>query len=214
MNISSKLSLLCGAILIALGGFVVFAWLTNNVLLIQVRPTLVPMSIPVATGFMLNGFGLIFLNCFRFRVTQAIGVLVLILAGFAVLDFILSFTSAENSPFRPMAPMTAFGFSLAGLGFFAGSDKRSRPKGTLIYGVLGTVVFAIGALALFAHLLDLSPTEGWGHFIRMAVHAPGGFWDSRGWAYFLCLAKRTTKNNRVPPNGSPFLLESESSPSP
>ena len=133
------------------------------------------MSIPVAIGFMLNGLGLLVLYNFRFRTTQAIGVLILLLAGLAVLDLILFFNSVENSPFRPMAPMTAFGFSLAGLAFFAGSDHRRRSTCTLIYGVLGTVIFAIGVLALIAHLLDLSPTEGWGHILRMAVHAPGGF---------------------------------------
>jgi len=41
---------------------VLFAWATNNIALIQIRPILVPMSIHAALGFIFSGLGLILLN--------------------------------------------------------------------------------------------------------------------------------------------------------
>ncbi len=183
LNVSlSKVSLVCGVILILLGGFVVFAWLTNHIAWIRIRPTLVPMSIPVAIGFLLNGLGLICLNTFRFQATYVLGFLILILSGIGFTESFLSinnfnstWTFSPISPFRPMAPVTALGFSLSGLAFLAVTRNRGGIGSTMIPGIVGTMVFVLAAIALYVHLLDLSVMDGWGRIIRMAVHSPGGF---------------------------------------
>ena len=160
----------------------VFAWVTQNIALIQIRPTLVPMSINAALGFLLSGLGLMLLNFLFFREAQIVGALTLGLGGLTLLDFLFPlqmvsdlFISLEAPRFRPMAPTTAFCFTLVGMAFLAVTNERLHNKGTLISGVLGAIIFALGSLGLFAHLMDLSPTKGLGRIMRMAVHTPGGF---------------------------------------
>jgi len=170
---TSKLSLLCGTMLILLGGLVLFAWATKNIALIQIRPTLVPMSINAALGFMFSGLGLLSLNGLKARGAMFLGVLTLILGGLPLVTFIVSLKLFGGSTF--MALNTALCFLLVGIAFLAVTNSRLSPKGTLISGVLGVFIFAFGSVALFAHLIDLSPTQGWGRIIRMAVHEPGGF---------------------------------------
>ena len=155
---SSKLSLLCGTMLILLGGFVLFAWATNNMALIQIRPTLVPMSINAALGFVFSGLGLILLNVLRAREAKVVGVLPLILGGLAVATFIVPWELF--GPSFLMSPNAALCFSMSGIAFLAVTNSRLSSKGTLISGVLGAFIFAFGSVALFAHLIDLSPTLG------------------------------------------------------
>lgn len=159
--------------LILLGGFVLFAWATNNMALIQIRPTLVPMSINAALGFVFSGLGLTLLNALRAREAKVVGVLTLILGGLAVATFIVPWELF--GPSSLMSPNAALCFSMSGIALLAVTNSRLTSKGTLISGVLGAFIFAFGSVALFAHLIDLSPTQGWGRIIRMAVHEPGGF---------------------------------------
>ena len=110
---SSKLSLTCSAVLILLGGFVLFARGTDNIALIQIRPELVPMSVLVAIGFSLSGLGLIFLNFLFLREVKIIGLLTLGLGGLTLLEFILSWNgvgglwiSLQSSQVHPASPNT------------------------------------------------------------------------------------------------------------
>ena len=178
----SIFSLICGVGLIALGGFAFFAWSTNNVSLIQIRPTLVPMSIPVSVGFVLSGLGLTALNFSRFRTTQALGILILLSSGLAFVEFLFPLNIFETSLFStahsidyPIAPVTVLCFLLTGFTFLGVTYQRTKTHATVISGILGTVIFALGALALFTHLMDLNRAEEWGGYLRMAVHVPGGF---------------------------------------
>ncbi|MDA0738008.1 MAG: sensor histidine kinase [Nitrospirae bacterium] len=170
---SSKISLLCGVVLMILGGFVLFAWGTNNIALIQIRPSLVPMPITGAVGFLLSGLGLIFLNILRVKEAKVVGVLTGLLGGLAFVAFVVPWELLGN-PFR-LSLNSALSFLLVGMGILAVTNNELSAKGTLISGVLGAFIFALGAVALFAHLIDLDSTQGWGQIIRMAVHEPGGF---------------------------------------
>ena len=159
-----------------------FAWGTNNIALIQIRPTLVPMPINGAVGFLLSGLGLIFLNVVFLRAAQVAGALTFVLGVLTLLEFLFPwkplgdfFIFFESSHFRPIAPNTSLCFTLAGMAFLAVTNRRLHTKGTLISGVLGAIIFALGSMALFTHLMDLNPTEGLGRVMRMAVHTPGGF---------------------------------------
>ena len=179
---SSKLSLTCSAVLILLGGFVLFAWGTDNIALIQIRPELVPMSVLVAIGFFLSGLGLIVLNVLFLRGVKIIGLLTLGLGGLTFLEFILSWNgvgglwiSLQASQVSPVPPISSMCFVLFGLAVLAMTMKQAPAKGTLIAGVLGAIIFALGSMGFFAHLVDMSPTEGMGRIMRMAVHSPGGF---------------------------------------
>lgn len=169
---SSKFSLFCGVALILLGGFVLYAWATHNIALIQIRPTLVPMSVSAALGFGLSGLGLILLNILRTREASMVGVLTLMLG---VLAFVTIMLPWELFGHTSMAPNTALCFTLVGIAIFAVTQRRLLTKGTLVSGVLGAFIFALGSVALFAHLMDLSLAQGWGSVLRMAVHEPGGF---------------------------------------
>ncbi len=178
----SKLSLICGVGLIALGGFALFAWCTNQVSLIQIRPTLIPMSIPVSVGFVLSGLGLITLNSSQFRTTQALGLLILLLSTLAFVAFLFSWnffqtalTSTAHSTDYPIAPLTGLCFLLTGSVFLGVTYQRTKAYATVIFGILGTLIFALGALALITHLMDMNRAEEWGSYLRMAVHVPGGF---------------------------------------
>ena len=180
--VRSIFSLICGVGLIALGGFALFAWATNQVSMIQIRPTLVPMSIPVSVGFVLSGLGLIALNSSRFRTTQGFGLLILLLSALAFVASIFSlnifqssYSSTIHSSTYPIAPITVLCFFLTGLVFLGVAYQRTKAYTTVILGILGTLIFALGALALFTHFMDLNRAEEWGSYLRMAVHVPGGF---------------------------------------
>ncbi len=180
--VRSIFSLICGVGLIALGGLALFAWATNQVSLIQIRPTLIPMSIPVSVGFVLSGLGLITLNSSRFRTTQGFGLLILLLSALAFVADLFSLNIFQPSYFStthsidyPIAPITILCFLLTGLVFLGVPYQRTKAYATVILGILGTLIFALGALALFTHLMDLNRAEEWGSYFRMAVHVPGGF---------------------------------------
>lgn len=159
-----------------------FAWGTDNIALLQVRPELLPMSVLVAIGFFLSGLGLIFLNFLYLREAKIIGLLTFGLGGSTLLDFILSWNgvgglwvSLQSSQVHPVPPLSSTGFVLFGLALLAMTIEQASAKGTLISGVFGAIMFALGAMGFFAHLVDLRPTEEMGRIMRMAVHSPGGF---------------------------------------
>ena len=150
-----------------------FAWSTNNIALIQIRPTLVPMPINAALGFGFSGLGLILLNVLRAREAKVVGILTLILGLSALATLMMPWKLFGDSSL--MSPNAALCFSLVGVAFLAVTNPRFSTIDTQISGVLGAIIFALGSVALFAHLIDVTPTQGWGRFVRMAVHAPGGF---------------------------------------
>ncbi|MGB0910994.1 MAG: hypothetical protein ACPGYT_11580, partial [Nitrospirales bacterium] len=179
---SSKLSLVCGMGSILVGGLVLFAWTTNNIALIQIRPSLVPMSYLAALGFTCSGIGLIQLNRFSFSHARLLGILLLGISIFAltstfspgglVSGFLLSHRQAQ---LQSISPSTALCFLLSGIAFLCVADNRFAKNGTLIAGMLGALIFFLGSVGLLVNLMDVSQSDGWSQWVRMAVHVPGGF---------------------------------------
>ena len=179
-----------------------FAWVTKNIALIQIRPTLVPMSINAALGFLLSGLGLMLLNFRFFRMAQIFGALTFGLGGLTLLDFLLPlqivsdlFISLEAPHFRPMAPTTALCFTLGGMAFLAVTNERLHNKGTLISGVLGAIIFCAGVYGIICTPHGSKPNGG----VR-SNYENGSAYSRRtwiSWDRFNCsfLEKRTAESH-------------------
>ncbi len=180
--VSSKVSLICGTVSVLLGGFVLFAWITNNISLIQIRPSLVPMSFLTALGFAISGIGLVLLNRLSLEKARTLGIALLALSGLSFTTFLSPgaivstyFLLPEDLPWNSVSPSTALCFLLAGVAFLVVTDSRLLNKGTLIAGMLGALIFSLGSVGLFMNLMELNQQDGWSEWVRMAVHVPGGF---------------------------------------
>jgi signal transduction histidine kinase len=170
-----------------LGGVVLIGWYTHNVTLIQVFPTFVPMQYNTALGFLICGLGGLFLSYDYKRlamicggVAGAIGLLTLVEYIFAVnlgIDQLVMkhYVTVKSSHPGRMAPNTALCFMLTGFTLLIMS-KYIRPKQQfLTVGVLGSIIIALGIVALLGYLSSVETAYGWGNLTRMAVHTAVGF---------------------------------------
>ena len=146
--IFSKLSLFCASVLILLGAFTLVAWVTSNITLIQIRPTLVPMSIPTALGFVVSGLGLIFLDCCFLRTAQVFGAMTLILGGLNLIVFLLPKNTFDDlslsfatEVFHQMPPNTSLCFYVSGFGFPSCDKHPLHLQGHSDFGSVGFTYF-------------------------------------------------------------------------
>lgn len=72
-----------------------------------------------------------------------------------------------------MAPNTALCFTLCSLSLLIGLHRKTNSFTT--EGVMGILVFGLGATAMVGYFFDLSATYAWGQLTHMAVHTAFGF---------------------------------------
>jgi PAS domain S-box-containing protein len=179
--------IISGTLPILLGLTVLIGWYTHNPTLIQVLPNLVPMQYNTALAFLLGGAGLLLNQYKRPRLSLACGGIVLLLGLLTLFQYIfwLDFgidqlfmehyiTVATSHPGR-MAPNTALSFMLTGIILAAINPILRLKKRSRVVGILGSVLLALGVVALFGYISGVETSYGWGNLTRMAVHTSIGF---------------------------------------
>jgi PAS domain S-box-containing protein len=80
-----------------------------------------------------------------------------------------------NKPFpgRP-APNTAFSFALTGAALFLLSRVRKLRKSSLIAGIFGAIIGAMGVVALLGYLSSVLKVYSWGYSLGVAIHTAFG----------------------------------------
>ncbi|MCX4028281.1 hypothetical protein H0A36_06295 [Endozoicomonas sp. SM1973] len=167
-----------------LGMTVLIGWHTSTEILIQVLPTFVPMQYNTALNFLLCSTALFFLyqdklllGMIACSVAGIISLLTLIQYFFAVnigLDefFITHYITTETSHPGRMAPNTAICFFIFTVACIL---YNLHIKQVQLSGVLSTIVFSLGFVALIGYLTNIETSYGWGNYTKMAVHTAIGF---------------------------------------
>jgi signal transduction histidine kinase/CheY-like chemotaxis protein len=176
-----------GALTTLLGAVVIAGWQTNNVTLVQVLPTFVPMQYNTALGFVFCGLGLLMVVFGRNRWGAALGALAIFVGTATLLQYIFGLNFGIDQLFHDhditvktshpgrMAPNTAVCFTLVGLAIVARALLiRPRPRSTVSV-LLSFLALAFGTVALSGYLTGLETAYGWGWLTRMAIHTSVGF---------------------------------------
>jgi len=176
-----------GALTTVLGLVVIVGWQTNNVTLVQVLPTFVPMQYNTALGFVLCGVGLLAVIFGKKRLAVVAGGLAAAIGIATLLQYIfgLNFgidqffhdhdiTVKTSHPGR-MAPNTALCFTLIGLAIVSRVTLNRQATRSLVSVILSSLGLAFGIVALSGYLTGLETAYGWGWLTRMAIHTSFGF---------------------------------------
>lgn len=172
-------------ILIAASAGICLAWIAGAPGWTQLAPASPPVSFNTALTFVMCGTGLRAALSGFSRLAVAVGMLAS-LAGVLTLEEYLSSVSLGVDelflrvppamhlvhPGR-MAPNTASALALAGLGVALAGLGR-RPSTLAVAGVLGSIVSAIGLVALTGYVFGIAPAFEWGWLTRMAALTAAG----------------------------------------
>ena len=176
-----------GVLTTLLGLVVIVGWQTNNVTLVQVLPTFVPMQYNTALGFVLCGLGLLFAVFDKSRYAVPAGVIAATIGVATLLQYIFGFNFGIDQLFHDhditvktshpgrMAPNTAVCFALVGLAIVARSILRRPQIRSMVSVLLSSLALAFGVVALSGYLAGLETAYGWGWLTRMAIHTSVGF---------------------------------------
>lgn len=176
-----KFSFILALLVILFGVVVLFGWWLNISMLIQVFPTLAPMQFNTALLFVFSGLGILG----AMKVRPAVG---MVLGGFVVLFALASFfqyifgvnfgideffhkaqiTTRTTHPGR-MAPNTAGGFILCGLGIFIFQLKNMQAH-MWVASCLGVLAFSFGFVSFTGYIASLEYAYGWEKLTDMALH--------------------------------------------
>jgi two-component system NtrC family sensor kinase len=176
-----------GGSVAVLGLAVLIGWYTNSVALVQVQPSLAPMQVNTALGFLLCGLSMVMLAAGRVclvpigsLLAAAVGLLTLCEYMFG-LDFRLdqlvmraSITMKTLHPGR-MAPQTALCFLLIGITLAVIRNPRRSEFARLVPGLLSVMVSALGLIACIGYVTGWQAGYSWKPFTDMAVHTAAGF---------------------------------------
>lgn len=179
-----KLALGCGAILALLGLIVIIGWFTQNVTLIQIHPSFVPMQFNTALCFLLTGIALMAVVNGKNKASVGLVSVAGIIGFLTLMQYLLQvnlgldelfmehdITTKTSHPGR-MAPNTALSFltcSIA-IGIPGRSELSMRSK-----VLTSALVFALGFVAFIGYVLSVEASYGWGSLTRMALHTSIGF---------------------------------------
>jgi sensor domain CHASE-containing protein len=176
-----------GGVCTALGLAVLIGWHLHSIPLIQLHPTLAPMQYNTALSLVLAGMGLEAWVWGRMpRATPILGGVLAAVGGVTMSEYLLhvnlgidqalfhSTIMTETSNAGRMSPVSAFCFTLAGLGLLS-LGLRSAPRWRpLAVGSLASIIISITLVALLGYALRLPGTYGWGQLTRIAMHTAAG----------------------------------------
>ena len=184
-GISHTLLVSGGSICVVLGALTLVGWFFYIPALTRVGPSFNPMVANTAVGLFLDGLGLLFLAAGRPKAALGgavwsllAGILTLAEFGFSIdlhIDELLVRDYLRALPAAPgrIAPNAAVCLVFCGAALLWASMPRWREKAAVI-GVLGALVFALGAAAVSGYLIGL-PMYAWGTWKPMAANAGLGF---------------------------------------
>ena len=185
-GLSRTIVVCAGSICAALGAVTLIGWLFHYSALTWVRPSFNPMMPNAAAGLLLDGLALLFVAAGRSSLafvgaiwSSLVGLLTLAEFAFSVnlhIDELLARDYIQAVPAYPgrPAPNAALCLLLCGIALFWAAIPPWRKKAIALVGVLGAIVFALGAAAVCGYLIGL-PMYAVGDSKPMAANAGLGF---------------------------------------
>lgn len=183
----SRGSTLSGIFSVLLGSTVLVGWYSGTEILIQIRPEFAPMQYNTAFGFLLFGLALLGTISGKTRLALVSGSLVASLGLLTLIEYVFLLdlgidelfmehyiTIATSHPGR-MAPNTALCFLLSGSVIVLAARDECGSRRNPCLGLVGSIVTALGLIALFGYISDIPTAYGWGQLTHMAMHASVGF---------------------------------------
>lgn len=170
-----------------LGTSVIYGWFTENVGLIQVMPSFVPMQFNTALGFVFCSVGL-FSHLHRFHKFTLFCSVFLTSLGFLTLceyvfntslgiDEVLMTHYIDVNSSHPgrMAPNTALCFFWSGFVLLLLSVKNISSVSNIAVFIIGYLIASLGSVSLIGYFANIETAYGWGELTKMAVHTAIGF---------------------------------------
>ncbi|MGC2325003.1 MAG: PAS domain S-box protein [Terriglobales bacterium] len=185
-SVSRTILISAGSTCAALGAVTLVGWFFHISALTRVAPAFNPMMANIAVGLFLDGLVLLFLAAGwpKAALVGAVwsllaGILTLAEFGFSIdlhIDELLVRDYLRVLPAFPgrPAPNAALCLVLCGGALLWASVPRWREKAAVIIGVLGGVVFALGAAAVSGYVIGV-PMYAFGSSKPMAANAGFGF---------------------------------------
>ncbi len=187
LSLPGFIIILTGGFAVLLGLSVLIGWYSHNITLIQVRPNFVPMQYNTALGFLFSGMGIVAIAVSRLRLAQACGAVVAVIGLLTLIEYIFGLdlkidqlfmqhyvTVKTSNPGR-MAPNTALTFSFSGVFMLLQAKVFPGVPRSVVSGIFGSVIIALGMVPLFGYLTGVETAYGWGYLTRVAVHTAVGF---------------------------------------
>ncbi len=198
--LSNLLQLLIGFAFFLLGSTVMYGWLIQNLTLVQVLPTFVPMQFNAALCFTLTGVGLIILTS-GFRHLSRVPVFFVFCLAFLTLIehffgidlkidrlFLTPFTSIFTLHPGRIPPNAALCFVVISAILWLRSGERQSYYTTRIKLFLSFLVFSLAVPVLIGYFIETESGTRWAHFTLMAFHGSIAF-TFFGFLFFLMLAR-------------------------
>ncbi|MFD2255881.1 ATP-binding protein [Luteolibacter algae] len=175
-----------GLFLIILGLTVIIGWYAKIPLLVQIHQSLAPMQYNAALCFALAGTSLLIAISKKPSYAIPSTLLVFFIGAITLTQYLLytdfgideflfkHYIFTETSHPGRMSPATALVFTLSGLSMLAICLPPRKAIGDIVSGVFGSLVLALGIMALLGYITGLTGTYGWGQLTQMAMHTSTG----------------------------------------
>lgn len=172
--------------IIVMAVVVMFGWVINEPMLVQIFPDLAPMQFNTALCFLLIGMGVAVLTMRLFIVARVLGAVTILLAALTVLQYVIGINfgidqlfmthhiTVETSHPGRMAPNTGFCFVLAGILLLI-IKPQNKHASVLVSILFSFIVLVLGLVSLGGYITDLATMARWGAMTNMAVHTSIGF---------------------------------------
>ncbi|PWW02160.1 PAS domain S-box-containing protein [Hoeflea marina] len=175
---ASPVDLLIGVVPFVTGAFVSSVWLLQLDAVARHMPVILAMQFNTALCFMLCGVGFVLSNHWNHRISQALAVVVAIVAGLTLVQYfgavdlgidtllIEPFASVGASSPGRMAPNTACAFLLIA----AAIGLRAADRAPTFQQFLGFLTAVIATIAINGYLINLDRAHDWVNLARMSPH--------------------------------------------
>jgi PAS domain S-box-containing protein len=183
----SRVAVVAGGLSATMGLLALIGWHTHIAILVQGRPSSAAMVYNTALGLFLSGMAVVSLALGRPRVALAgsfygvvVGLLTIIEYLFRLnlgIDQLLmnAYIVTGNAHPGRMAINTALCFALIGIAILLSLKRSSLQRQPFIVGLLGSIVLALGTVALSGYFTGITSAYTWGNFTQIAIHTAATF---------------------------------------
>lgn len=165
---------------------VIFGWTSQNIYLVQVHPTFVPMQFNTALCFILSALAFLTRDRFSPWVFLGCSYVAILIAGLTGIQYLIGvelkidelfieavFTTKTSSPGR-MAPNTILCFIVYHISLLC--SAKSSSDTSRLYALLGVGIVSItGLLSLIGYIIQDDSFYRWTRFTDMAIHTTIAF---------------------------------------
>ena len=179
----------CGVLFMGLGAVVIYGWFSDQAILTQFHPSLVPIQYNSALGFIICGLGLLGLSWQKQSLITVSGSFVCAFGIFFLIQFISESDAALGLAFAQqnghsadaglghLPASTSLCFCLFGAYLLLSAYYRHRPSETLrILRILPpALLLALASIVSIAHIVELEPSYNWAQHSGMPIQTAAGF---------------------------------------